>query len=80
MSETPDWAKDLVNALEGIGPALERVGHIFTAQGAMGYMVQGEFDKARDQLKKLPPEQLDILSMAARALAELAEDEKAGRP
>jgi hypothetical protein len=37
-------------------------------------------EEARDQLKKLPPEQLDILSMAARALAELAEDEKAGRP
>lgn len=79
----PEWARQLEAALEQagqeLGNAFTRMAHIFTAQGAMGYAVQGEFDKAREQIASLPPEQVDILGMAARALAELADEEAAKR-
>jgi len=75
----PDWARQLEAALEQagqeLGNALTRVGHIFTAQGAMGSVITGDFDKARQLIAGLPPEQVDILGMAARALAELADEE-----
>lgn len=76
--DMPDWAKQLQNAMEHatreIGAAVEKSGHILTAQAAMGWAFQGEFDKARAEMEKLPPNQRDILAMAARALAQLAEE------
>jgi ABC-type transporter Mla subunit MlaD len=78
-NEAPDWAKQLQDALEQagqeIGAALTRAGHILTAQGAMGWTFQGEFDKARTEIAKLPRDQIELLSMAARALADLADEE-----
>jgi hypothetical protein len=75
--DMPDWAKQLQNAMEqaasDLNDALTKSGHILTAQAAMGWAFQGEFDKARKEIAKLPPNQRDILAMAARALGQLAE-------
>ncbi|GAA3958048.1 hypothetical protein GCM10023085_45670 [Actinomadura viridis] len=73
--ETPDWAKQLQEALEGVTDAFARAGPILTAQGAMGWAYQGEFDKAHAEIAKLPRKQIEILSMSARALAEMADQE-----
>lgn len=73
----PDWAKQLQEAAEHaareIGAAVEKSGFILTAQAAMGWAFQGEFDKARAEIAKLPPERAVILSMAARWLADNAD-------
>lgn len=74
--DLPGWARQLQQAAAGFNESLARAGHIMTAQAAMGWMVQGEFDKAREQIAKLPPEQRDILAMAARALADLTEENR----
>lgn len=70
------WAEQLQDALEHagqeIGAALNKAGYILTAQAAMGWTFQGDFDKARAEIARLPREQAEILAMAARALAELA--------
>lgn len=77
--ETPEWAKDLQRALEQagreIGDAFARAGFIMTAQAAMGWTFQGEFDNARAEIAKLPRAQIELLSMAARALADIADEE-----
>lgn len=79
--DTPEWARDLQHALEQAGreisDALTRAGFIMTAQAAMGWTFQGEFDKARSEIAKLPREQIELLSMAARALADVADEEAA---
>ncbi|MEV4672710.1 hypothetical protein AB0K34_13730 [Actinomadura sp. NPDC049382] len=76
--DMPDWAKQLQEAAEHaareIGAAVEKSGFILTAQAAMGWAFQGEFDKARAEIEKLPSNQRDIIAMAARALAQLAEE------
>lgn len=75
--EMPDWAKQLQEAAENaareIGAAVEKSGHILTAQAAMGWAFQGEFDKARAEIAKLPREQAEILAMAAHWLADTAD-------
>jgi hypothetical protein len=79
----PDWAEQLQAALEQagqeIGAAFTRAGHIMAAQGVMGWMFQGEFGKARKEIAKLPPEQVGLLAMAARALADMADEDAATR-
>lgn len=78
--DMPDWAKQLQHAMEQaaneLNDALTKSGHILTAQAAMGWAFQGEFDKARQEIAKLPPNQRDILAMAARAVAALAEENR----
>ena len=77
--ELPDWAHRLHDALEQagkeIGDAFAKASYILGAQAAMGWTFQGEFDKARDEIAKLPRDQIEILSMAARALSDLAAEE-----
>jgi hypothetical protein len=75
----PDWAKQLEAAFKDLGDAFTRIGHNLTMQTVLGLVLQGEFDKAREQLAKLPPAQVDIAGMAARALAVLADEEVAKR-
>lgn len=75
----PDWAKQLEAAFKDLGNAFTRIGHNLTTQTALGLVLQGEFDQARKQLAKLPPDQVDIAGMAARALATLADEEAAKR-
>ena len=79
--DMPDWAKQLQDAVEHatreIGAVVEKSGHILTAQAAMGWAFQGEFDRARTEIAKLPREQAEILSMAARWLADAAGDPEA---
>ncbi|MFG2001713.1 hypothetical protein ACGFNU_21435 [Spirillospora sp. NPDC048911] len=81
--DLPDWAKQLQDALEQagreLGDAFTKAGHILGAQAAMGWAFQGEFDHARTEIAKLPRPQIEILSMAARALATLAEEEAVRR-
>lgn len=48
-----------------------------TAQGAFGWMMRGDLDKARATLSRLPSERLVEVSVAAAALSALA-DEVAG--
>lgn len=76
--DMPDWAKQLQDAVEQAGrelsDAFTKGGHILTAQAAMGWAFQGEFDKARTEIAKLPPNQRDILAMAARALGQMSEE------
>lgn len=75
--EMPDWAKQLKNAMEQaaneLNDALTKSGHILTAQAAMGWAFQGEFDNAHQEIAKLPREQAELLSMAARWLADAAD-------
>lgn len=79
--DNPEWAKDLQRALEQagreIGDAFARAGFILIAQAAMGWTFQGEFDNARAEIAKLPREQKELLSMAARALADIADEQAA---
>lgn len=72
--EQPEWLRNLSNALGQLPKALEKMGHIAAAQGAMGWMVQGEMEKAREALAGLPVEQLQAVSVAAAALASLADE------
>lgn len=72
--EQPEWLKALSDAVGEFGKAMEKTGHILTAQGAMGWMVQGELEKAREALAGLPVEQLQAVSVAAAALASLADE------
>lgn len=74
----PDWAKQLEAAINEFGNVFTRIGHNLTTTTALGLVLLGEFDQAREQLAKLPPAQVDIAGMAARALAVLA-DEEAGK-
>ncbi|MEV5710133.1 hypothetical protein [Actinoallomurus sp. NPDC052274] len=76
MSE-PKWQRDLREALEKVGAAFEHAHHVILAQAAMGHMFRGELEQARDKLAELPPEKLTEVSVAAAALASLA-DEVAG--
>ena len=80
--DMPDWAKQLQDAVEQAGrelsDAFTKSGHILTAQAAMGWAFQGEFDKARKEIAKLPAEQAGILSMAARWLADCADQSAKG--
>ena len=75
--DLPAWAKQLQDVVEQagreIGDALAKSGHILTAQAAMGWAFQGEFDKAQAEVAKLPQSQAEILSMAARWLADSAD-------
>jgi hypothetical protein len=77
--EQPDWAQGLKDALAEFGKAIETSGHIMAAQGAMGWMMRGEWAKARVALSDLPDERLREVSVTAAALSSLADEMAAGR-
>jgi hypothetical protein len=74
----PEWAKSLSERAgelaAGFAHALEQVGHIMAAQGAMGWMFRGDLDAARKSLMGLPVEQLQTVSVTASALASVADE------
>lgn len=78
-SQTPDWAKNLADAIGEFARGMEQVGHIAIAQGAMGWIYQGDMESAQREVAKLPPEQLSALSIAAATLSSLADEEAARR-
>lgn len=72
--EQPDWAKGLHSAAAEFAKAMEQTGYILTAQGALGWMMRSDMEKARETLAGLPAEQLQAVSVAAAALASLADE------
>lgn len=65
-------------ALAKLRAAGAEVGVLATAQGAFGWMMRGDLDKARAALVKLPPERLVEVSVAAAALSALADEVSGG--
>lgn len=78
MSEQPDWSK-LTEALQKFGDGLNKMGHGLTAQAALGRAMDGDEAKARELLAQLPAEYVKLLSIGARALAGLADEDVASR-
>lgn len=72
--EQPEWVRNFTNALGEFGKAVEQTGHILTAQTALGQMMRSDLEQARTTLAKLPVEQLPAVSVAAAALASLADE------
>ncbi|WP_280505816.1 hypothetical protein [Nocardia farcinica] len=64
----------LSDALNNFQSAMTRLGQTATAQGAFGWMVRGDLEKAREALRKLPPDKLLEVSAAASALSALADE------
>ncbi|GAA4626666.1 hypothetical protein GCM10023196_035810 [Actinoallomurus vinaceus] len=78
MSEQPRQMQDLERAFaqagREIGKALGEFSFVTRAQGAMGFMVQGNAERAREALDGFTPEQRARVAEAARNLAELADE------
>ncbi len=64
----------LKKVLGEFGKAMEQAGHVFAAQGAFGWMFRGDLEQARKTLEGLPADKLQEVSMAAAALASLADE------
>lgn len=77
--EQPEWAKQLAEAGKNLIDGLNKVGHQLTAQAALGWVLQGNEAKAREQLASLPAEYVKLVSIAARALADLADEDVTAR-
>lgn len=56
------------------GKMLGAFSFVMRAQGAMGFMVQGNIDRTREALDGFTPEQRAKVAEAARKLAELADE------
>lgn len=69
----PDWGS-FKDAWAELGKAIESVGHVIAAQGALGYMLNGDLANARETLANLPADQLQSVSVAAAALSSLADE------
>lgn len=75
--QMPDLSKlDEAFAQAGrqLGKALGNFGFVMTAQGAFGWMVQDNADRAREALAGLTDEQRAQVAEAARKLADLADE------
>lgn len=79
QTEQPEWAKQLAEAGKHFVEGLNKVGHQLNTQAALGWVLQGNEAKAREQLASLPGEYVKFASIAARALADLADEDVAGR-
>jgi hypothetical protein len=69
-----DWKMELERVFHEFVDALEKAGHVASAQAAMGWMFQGDLQKARDVLSDLPMEQLRAISVTASALSSLSDE------
>lgn len=69
-----DLGEMLAQAGRELGKALGNLGFVASAQGAMGWMVQGEPEKAREALDGLDEDQRAKVAEAARQLAEMAQE------
>ena len=76
-SDKPDVAAAWKN-VQNFLAAVRDSGHILVAQGAFGWLVRGDLDRARRELGKLPVEKLTAVSLAAAALSSLADEVAAG--
>lgn len=74
----PDFSK-LNEALQKLGQGLNKVGHGLTAQAALGRIMDGNEAKARELLGQLPVDVVKLVSIAARALADLADEDVTAR-
>lgn len=76
---SPEWQRNFEKAAAAVGKSLAQVGHVFAAQGAMGWTYRGDLAGARNALKAMSPDQLQEISAAASMLAALADEELATR-
>lgn len=67
-------------SMQDLADAVVKTGYILAAQGAMSWMFQDNRGKARATLANLPVDQLQAVSVAASALASLADEVAAGKP
>jgi len=72
MSDDP--IEGFKNTVDKVGKAFQQAGHVLTAQAAMGWVMRGDLDAARNTLRGLPPEMLHEVSAAAAALTSLADE------
>lgn len=77
MKRKQDPAKALeevfTEAGKQLGKAFGNLGFVLAAQGAMGWMLQGEWEKATVALGRLDADQQAKVATAARELADLIE-------
>jgi hypothetical protein len=75
MQDQPqDFGETFAQLGRELGNALADLGFVASGQGAMGWMLQGEPDKARRALTGLTDEQRAKVAEAARRLAEMADE------
>lgn len=78
--EQPEWLRNLTNAewsasdLAKLKAAADNFMYRLEASNALGSMLRGDLCKARETLAKLPVDQLQAVSVAAAALASLADE------
>lgn len=72
MSDDP--IEEFKNTVDKVGKALQQAGHVLAAQAAMGWVMRGDLDAARNALRGLPPETLHEVSAAAAALTSFADE------
>ncbi|WP_181723083.1 MULTISPECIES: hypothetical protein [Nocardia] len=78
--EKPDMNEALKRFSESLTPSLARTGQLWRAQGALGWMLRGDIEKARDTLESLPADRLPEIAVAATTLVSLAEEIAAHHP
>lgn len=76
MSADDDWQRA---AFAKIGNLLAQAQNVLIAQGAMGWAYRGDLGRLREALAKADAETLRQISVAAGALASMADEALAGR-
>lgn len=66
MNDIPDWGD--------LGRRFRSLGSVLSAQAALGWMMQGELEKARSSLDAIPADDLRKLSVSALSLSSLADE------
>lgn len=74
MSDSQNLSDALAEFGRQLGDALTGMNLVTSAQGAIGWLVQGEAGKARSALASLDGEQRAKVAAAARELAALTEE------
>ncbi|MEU1550261.1 hypothetical protein [Nocardia sp. NPDC005745] len=81
--EKPELNEALKGFSESLAKSVEslaRVGQLWRAQGAFGWMLRGDIEQARTTLESLPADRLPEIAIAATTLASLAEEIAARTP
>lgn len=72
--QQPDWARNLNAGMAKVADGLSRIGHTFSAQGALAQLVNGDAEAARKALTNLPVSFLAEVETHGRKLTRLARD------
>jgi hypothetical protein len=76
--DEPDPVGAARKAFGDLGETLAEVGINLKAQAALGWILRGDLEKAREALADFPPARFHALSASAAALSGLADELMAG--